>query len=75
MFSISGIVHFRSNALARTILNIYNNVSTAAKLNTHQLDRISYLLHIDAVTSTAEDQTGFHSFRKAFGLGRLEWVE
>jgi hypothetical protein len=39
MFSISGIVHFRSNALAKTILNIYGDVSTAISMERRQLER------------------------------------
>lgn len=64
MFSISGMVHFRSKALARTILKIYAVCQYRSSSYVHR----SYLLHVDAVTGTTEDQARFHRFGESLGL-------
>ena len=61
-FSISGIVHFRSKAFERTILNI-----CIRGQHSHQTDQatLTYLLDVDAVTRAAKDETCSHRFRKS----------
>jgi hypothetical protein len=66
MFSISGIVHFRSNAFDSTILKICGG--QLSPLNEHLF---THLLHVDAVTCAAEDQTGLHRSCESLGLCRI----
>jgi hypothetical protein len=64
MFSISGIVHFKSKALERTILKIYALSGSAPQ----GMLRPIYLLNVNAMTCAAEDQASFHGPCKSFCL-------
>ena len=65
-FSISGMVHLRSNAFERTILKICDVVSLS--LQEKLRGKEVYLLDIDAVTRAAEYETCSHSFGEAARL-------
>jgi hypothetical protein len=67
MFSISGMVHFRSKALERTILKICVVVVSlrVGKGKGKEGLRETDFLDVDAVAGGAEDETCSHSFREA----------
>lgn len=65
MFSISGMVHLRSKALERTILKICEG---GEQQPTEWEKWTGYLLHVDAVTRAAEDETGLHRLGESFCL-------
>lgn len=60
-FSISGMVHFRSNALDRTILKICDWSVSSYWLGING----THLLHIDTVTGTGENQGSPHGLGKS----------
>jgi hypothetical protein len=64
MFSISGMVHFKSKALERTILKIWLVLVQIRTGIRHD----AYLLHVDAVAGATEDEAGLHGFCEALCL-------
>ncbi len=77
-FVISGMVHFRSNALEMTILKICCGlVRQRIEGQGFGLRITAYLLDVDAVACTAKDQCCAHCLCKTAGLagGVSPWSE